>query len=149
MGKAVLILTLALSIAGASVVGAQPADETGIRCTLSPATTDASMYLVRQIFLSTSSRPSQIQDMPQGISANPKYFLVNIAGANIPLVLASWQNMDKAVLYVDTNGDGRLSDEKGYPCPAAKRNDVLVAEPKFRIVNEAEKVIASGQFEYG
>jgi len=71
-------------------------------------------YLAHQIQLPASQRPCQLIDLPEGISEAYKYFVAKLADRDIPIVLDSPENRQDSVLYVDTDGDGRLSDEKGY-----------------------------------
>jgi len=52
--------------------------------------------------------------LPEDLIADYVYFLAELAGKNTPLILASYSKLERSILYVDTNGDGRLSDEKPY-----------------------------------
>jgi hypothetical protein len=123
MGKAILVLMLAVAGAATSAFGAQPPAEASIRCELSPYAvnpTDFTTYWARQYLSPVSPRPSEVKDTPKGLPQDSRYFVLNAAGRRIPLVMAFGQNPRSAVLYIDANGDGRLSDDKAYKCASMK-----------------------------
>ncbi len=108
---------------GTLASGAQPAAETSVRCELKPEAVnpmDSAVYWARQYIDAVPTRPSEATYVPEGLPKDSQYFLLNIAGRKIPLILASGEDARTAVLYADTNGDGWLSNEKSYKCEPAK-----------------------------
>ncbi len=69
----------------------------------------ATQYLTR-----TADKPHELKDLPKELTADYTCFLAKLAGRSTPVVLGSYSKKAHSVLYVDTNGDGRLSDEKPY-----------------------------------
>jgi len=55
------------------------------------------------------TKPAGLKVLPQGLSRSPSYFVAPIGGKGVALVLDYYGT---ARLYVDTNLDGDLSDEK-------------------------------------
>lgn len=72
------------------------------------------LTLAHQYVPPVSEKPSHLKDLPEGLSEGYKYFVAKMADRDIPIVLDCPENRQDAVLYVDTDGDGRLSNEKGY-----------------------------------
>jgi hypothetical protein len=72
------------------------------------------LTLAYQYVPPVSEKPSHLKDLPEGLSEDCKYFVAKLADRDIPIVLDSPENRQDSVLYVDTDGDGRLSNEKGY-----------------------------------
>jgi len=75
---------------------------------------DMLVSLATQYLISTTDKPIELKDLPKGLTADYVYFLAEAAGKGTPMVLGSYSQLDRSKLYVDTNGDGRLSDEKPY-----------------------------------
>jgi hypothetical protein len=72
------------------------------------------LFLATQYLASTTDKPSELKDLPKNLTADYVYFLVELAGKNTPVVLASYSRLEQSMLYVDTNDDGCLSDEKPH-----------------------------------
>ncbi|OHB78684.1 MAG: hypothetical protein A2Z25_11670 [Planctomycetes bacterium RBG_16_55_9] len=70
--------------------------------------------LATQYLASTTDKPSELKDLPKGLTADYVYFLAQLAGRNTPAVLASYSRLERSALYVDMDSDGLLSDEKPY-----------------------------------
>ena len=62
-------------------------------------------------------RPFELKDMPKGVSGDVSYFLPGLGDANMPAILT---HTGKNRLYVDTDGDGYLSDEKALKAKTVK-----------------------------
>ena len=69
------------------------------------------IYFASQYQSKLSEKTEQFKDLPQNISNRVNYFLVKIDGREIPMII---DRGNKSRLYLDTNADGRLSDEKGF-----------------------------------
>jgi len=78
-----------------------------------------------------SERPSLLMDLPKKLSGDFKYFVAKLAHRDIPVVLDSYQDLKHSVLYLDTNGDGHLSDEKGYSAQLIKHRGFSGEEYRF------------------
>ena len=78
------------------------------------------MALTTQYIGSTTDKPPELNDLPEGLVADYVYFLAELSDMNTPIVLASYSRLERSMLYVDTNGDGHLSDEKSYPVKVKK-----------------------------
>jgi hypothetical protein len=89
------------------------------------------LTMATQYLVSTTEKPSELIDLPKDVSADYVYFLVKLAGRNTPAVLGSYSKLERSFLYVDTNGNGRLSDEKSYNAKITKRSEFNREEYKF------------------
>lgn len=67
--------------------------------------------LATQDLISTKDKPPELKDLPEGFRADCVYFLAELVGKSTPMVLGYYNRLEYSILYVDTNGDGRLSDE--------------------------------------
>jgi hypothetical protein len=72
---------------------------------------ESTIYYACQNQYKLSEKPAQFKDLPQKISNRVNYFLAKIADREIPLIIDRGR---KSKLYLDTNADGCLSDEKGF-----------------------------------
>lgn len=82
-------------------------------------TSESTIYYACQDQLKLSERPAQLKDLPEKISNRVNYFLAKIAGREIPLII---DRGNKSKLYLDTDGDGCLSDEKGFTSKTVKKS---------------------------
>lgn len=117
MKKVILVVSLAVAIVLVSTCAKQ---EEG-RCRLRYQQVDISestIYFASQIQSKLSEKPAQLKDLPKKISNRVNYFLAKIAGGEIPLIIDRGR---KSELYLDTDADGCLSDEKGFTSKAIKR----------------------------
>jgi hypothetical protein len=63
-------------------------------------------------------KPTQVKDLPEKVSGNVNYFLAKIADKDIPVII---DPLNDCKLYLDTDTDGRLSDERYFTPKAVKR----------------------------
>lgn len=70
--------------------------------------------LTTQYLARTTDKSQELKDLPKGLTTDYAYFLTKLAGRSTPIILGSYSKKEHSVLYVDTNGNGRLSDEKPY-----------------------------------
>lgn len=89
------------------------------------------LTLCTQYLDSGVDKPFELKDLPKGVTADFVYFLPKLAGRNTPAVLSSYSNLKQSVLYVDTNGDGRLSDENGFSAKIIQRPELKAQEYRF------------------
>ncbi len=81
-------------------------------------TSESTIYYACQDQITLSEKPAQLKDLPEKISNRVNYFLAKVAGREIPLIIDRGR---KSKLYLDTDADGCLSDEKGFTSKAVKR----------------------------
>jgi len=115
--KVILFIALTLVVVTVSTCAKREPVEEG-RCRLKfMAVTErdeAILALATQYLASSTDKPSELKDLPRDLIADYVYFLAELAGKNTPMILGSYSKLKRSILYVDTNGDGRLSDEKPY-----------------------------------
>ena len=117
MKKVILIITLASSIVMVSTCAKR---EEG-RCRLrykAVDTSESTIYFACQDQMRISERPAQLKDLPKGVSRAISYFLAKIGDRDIPLVI---DRAKKFKLYLDTDGDGSLSDERGFAARTVRK----------------------------
>ena len=83
---------------------------------------DMLVALAMQDLTGTRDKPSEIKDLPKGLTTDCVYFLAEVVGKSTPMVLAYYNRLEYSILYMDTNGDCRLSDEKPYRPKIKKRH---------------------------
>ena len=83
-------------------------------------TLESTIYLASQNLIRLSRKPAQLKDLPKNKSGRFLYRLAKIAETDIPVVIDR-TNKNKFKLYMDTDGDGYLSDEKRFISKAVKR----------------------------
>jgi len=72
-------------------------------------------YLALQRRDTTLARPADLREVPADAPEEPVYFLVRVGDRNMPgVTYRSTRGWRPIKLYLDTNGDGLLSDEKEY-----------------------------------
>jgi len=71
----------------------------------------ATAYLAYQPFQYETKKPEQLKDIPKGVSGKVSYFLGNLGDKKITAIKTISK---RPLLYLDTNGDGSLSDEKKF-----------------------------------
>jgi len=72
-------------------------------------------YLALQRRDTTLARPAELREVPADAPKEPVYFGVRVGDRDIPGVTYRSTGGGRAIkLYLDTNGDGLLSDEKEY-----------------------------------
>jgi hypothetical protein len=72
-------------------------------------------YLAMQRQDTTPARPPQLRTLPADAPKEPVYFVINVADKQIPgMTYRSTERARRIKLYLDTDGDGLLSDEKEY-----------------------------------
>lgn len=115
--KVILFIALTLAVAIVSTCAKREPVEEG-RCRLKFKAVaehdEAILALATQNLSSSTDKPSELTDLPKDLIADYVYFLAELAGKNTPMILGSYSKLEHSMLYVDMNGDGRLSDEKPY-----------------------------------
>jgi len=117
MRKVILVITLASAILMVSTCAKR---EEG-RCRLryrAVNTSESTIYFACQDQMRISERPAQLKDLPKGVSRAISYFLAKIGDRDIPLII---EGSKKFKLYLDTDGDGSLSDERGFAASTVKK----------------------------
>jgi len=72
-------------------------------------------YLAMQRRDTTLARPADLREVPADAPKEPVYFVVRVGDRNMPgVTYRSTGGWKPIKLYLDTNGDGSLSDEKEY-----------------------------------
>ncbi len=72
-------------------------------------------YLAMQRRDTTLARPADLREVPADAPEEPVYFAVRVGDRNMPgVTYRSTRGGRPIKLYLDTNGDGLLSDEKEY-----------------------------------
>jgi len=124
MKKVILVIALASAIVMVSTcTKQQPLEgkcELGFKAAKNP---EEILSLAYQYQNAIVEKPSQLKDLPKRLSGDFKYFLAKLADKEIPVILDSYQNLNHSVLYLDTNGDGHLSDEKGYTAKQVRNRE--------------------------
>ncbi len=119
MKKVILVIVLASAVVMLSTCSKR---EEG-RCRLryqAVDTSESTIYLASQNLIRLSRKPAQLKDLPKNKSGRFLYRLAKIADTDIPVVIDR-TNTNKFKLYMDTDGDGYLSDEKGFTSKAVKK----------------------------
>ncbi len=91
------------------------------QCKLSRRQVDISestIYYACQNQSKLSEKPAQFKDLPEKASNRVNYFLAKIADREIPLII---DRGSKSKLYLDTDADGCLSDEKSFTPKTIKK----------------------------
>lgn len=115
--KAILFITLVgTALIVSTCVKREPVEEGRCRLEFKAVSKQDNVILAlsRQYLASMTDKPSELKDLPEGLIADYVYFLAEVADQNTPIILGSYSRLEHSMLYVDTNGDGRLSDEKPY-----------------------------------
>lgn len=84
---------------------------------------DSMLFAASQYLNRLPKRPSQLRGLPKDLSGEASYFTARFGGRDIPAIIDStksfrdyiiWSSTrQRYVLYLDTDGDNDLSDEKG------------------------------------
>lgn len=117
MKKVILVITLA----SIGVLVSTCAKRKEGRCRLryqAVDTSESTIYYACQNMVKISKKPAQLKDLPKNKSGRFSYFLAKIADRDIPVVV---DRTNRVRLYMDTDGDGYLSDEKRFISKAVKR----------------------------
>ncbi len=83
---------------------------------------DMLVALAMQDLTSTKDKPNELKDLPKGFTTDCVYFLAEVFGKSTPMVLGYYNRLEYSILYMDTNSNGRLSDEKAYHPKIKKRS---------------------------
>ena len=81
-------------------------------------TSESTIYYACQTVVRRSRKPAQIKDLPKNKSGRFSYYLAKIADTDIPVVVDRTRRIR---LYMDTDGDAYLSDEKRFISQAVRR----------------------------
>jgi len=110
-----IFLTLtafALCVIAVSCEERLPAEEGRCRLTYKSIGKSApTIFLALQKVHGSSEKPYGLTDLPANTSGYLTYFMPTLGGKGIPVVLDS---LRRQKLFLDTNADGRLSDEKVF-----------------------------------
>ncbi len=121
MKKVILVITLASALVLVSTCAKrEPLTEEG-KCKLKYQqvdTSESTIYYARQDQAKLSEKPAQLKDLPKKISGQVSYFLAKIGDRDIPIVV---DRANKYDLYLDTDGDGCLSDERSFSVSHVKK----------------------------
>jgi hypothetical protein len=82
-------------------------------------TSEPAIYYACQDQFRLKEKPAQPKDLPKNVSGQVSYFIAKIADKGIPIII---DRANKNKLYLDTDADGSLSDEKGFTSKAVKRH---------------------------
>ena len=132
MKKAIVIILLALAVIVVCVCfllhkARVPAKE-GI-CKLKFKTVgmdEGILALATRYVAAVTQKPSELKDLPKGVSDDCSYFLARLGGEDVPMIVDSHTDMSgryvrwRHILYVDTDGDNCLAEEKGFVGKAQK-----------------------------
>jgi len=130
MKKVILIIALVSALVMVSTCAKrQPSVEEAEegQCTLeftAVKSSESIPSLIRQYQFPITKKPSQLKDLPEGLSADCKYFIAKLADKDVPVILDSPENIHDSVLYVDTDGDGHLLNEKCYAAKPTEERGV-------------------------
>lgn len=123
MKKAILAIALAAVVVAVSTCTKQQplADEGQCKLELKTAEyPESTLFLARQLLYAITEKPSELKDPPKDLSPDFKYFLAKLADKEIPVILDSCEKLQDSTFYIDTDGDGDLSDEKAYAAKSVK-----------------------------
>ncbi len=118
MGKIILVITLVSAVLLLTTCAKRKEGY----CRLKNQKVDISkptIYYASQYQSKLSEKTDQFKDLPQKISNRVNYFLTKINGREIPMII---DRGNESQLYLDTDADGRLSDEKGFAYKAIKEH---------------------------
>jgi hypothetical protein len=79
---------------------------------------ESTIYYACQYQPKLSEKPALLKDLPEKISYRVNCFIAKIDGREIPMIIDRGGN---SKLYLDTDADGCLSDEKGFAPKAVKK----------------------------
>jgi hypothetical protein len=117
MKKVILVISLASAIVLVSTCAKRKEG----RCKLRYQAVDTSEFTIHyacQSLVRLSRKPAQLKDLPKNKSGRFSYYLAKIADTDIPVVV---DRTNRVRLYMDTDGDGYLSDEKRFISKAVTR----------------------------
>ena len=81
-------------------------------------TLESTIYYACQSMVKIPRKTAQFKDLPENKSGRFSYYLAKIADTDIPVVVDRTRRIR---LYLDTDGDGYLSDEKRFISKAVKK----------------------------
>jgi len=85
-----------------------------------------------QYLSSLSERPSVLKALPGNVGKDIRYFTAMLGQDDVPIILDAQPNTKQPyVFYIDTDRDGKLSDEKAYDAKSIKK-DWFGAGDKYR-----------------
>ncbi len=117
MKKVILVITLASAVVMVSTCAKRKEGHCKLRYQ-AVDTLESTIYYACTSMVRRTRKPAQIKDLPKNKSGRFSYYLAKIADRDIPVVV---DRTRKFRLYMDTDGDGYLSDEKRYISKAVKR----------------------------
>ncbi|MHC4241951.1 MAG: hypothetical protein ACYSU4_06075, partial [Planctomycetota bacterium] len=117
MKKVILVITLASAVVLVSTCAKQKEGRCKLRYQ-AVDTLESTIYYACTSMVRRTRKPAQIKDLPKNKSGRFSYYLAQIADREIPVVV---DRTRRVRLYMDTDGDGYLSDEKRFISKAVKR----------------------------
>ena len=117
MKKVILVITLVSTVVLVSTCAKRKEGRCRLRYQ-AVDTSESTIYLACQNMVRISRKPAQLKDLPKNKSGRFSYYLAKIADRDIPVVV---DRTKRVRLYMDTDGDGYLSDEKRFISKAVKR----------------------------
>ena len=117
MKKVILVISLASAVVLVSTCAKRKEGYCKLRYQ-TVDTLESTIYLACQNMVRCSRKPAQLKDLPKNKSGRFSYYLAKIADRDIPVVV---DRTKRVRLYMDTDGDGYLSDEKRFISKAVKR----------------------------
>ena len=117
MKKVILVITLVSTVVLVSTCAKRKEGRCRLRYQ-AVDTLESTIYLACQNMVRCSRKPAQLKDLPKNKSGRFSYYLAKIADRDIPVVV---DRTKRVRLYMDTDGDGYLSDEKRFISKAVKR----------------------------
>jgi hypothetical protein len=117
MKKVILVISLASAVVLVSTCAKRKEGHCKLRYQ-AVDTSESTIYLASQNLIRLSRKPAQLKDLPKNKSGRFSYYLAKIADTDIPVVV---DRTRRVRLYMDTDGDGYLSDEKRFISKAVKK----------------------------
>jgi len=119
MKKVILIITLASAVVLVSTCAKRKEGHCKLKYQ-AVDTSESTIYLASQNLSRLSRKPAQLKDLPKNKTGRFLYRLAKIGDTDIPVVIDR-TNTNKFKLYMDTDADGYLSDEKKFISKAVKK----------------------------
>ena len=120
MKKAIIVILLVLAAAAIVFFSMEKPLPEG-QCELKPKAIkrgkDIIVYLASTYLQPTYEKPLELKDLPPSKPEKINYYSVRLGDRNVPAAVCYSGSI---MLYFDTNGDGNLSNEKGFRAKAVR-----------------------------
>jgi len=117
MKKVILVISLASAIVLASTCAKRKEGYCRLKYQ-AVNTSESTIYLACRSMVKITRKTAQFKDLPENKSGRFSYYLAKIADTDIPVVV---DRTNRVRLYMDTDDDGYLSDEKRFISKAVKK----------------------------